>query len=117
VFLPKFDGQLLSREQVWAEIKGKTTIAEASHLPEQVLIDKLNCEMMQNVQPLNWTDPQDSTQVVYDMVTIGGGAAGMVTAAGTAQMGLRAMMIERQHMGGDCLVTGCVPSKAFLKSA
>jgi pyruvate/2-oxoglutarate dehydrogenase complex dihydrolipoamide dehydrogenase (E3) component len=32
-------------------------------------------------------------------------------------MGLRAMMIEKQHMGGDCLVTGCVPSKAFLKSA
>ena len=51
------------------------------------------------------------------MVCIGGGAAGMVTAAGTAFMGGRALMIERTFMGGDCLVTGCVPSKAFLKSA
>ena len=51
------------------------------------------------------------------MVTLGGGAAGMVTAAGTAQMGLKALIIERTQMGGDCLVSGCVPSKAFLKSA
>ena len=51
------------------------------------------------------------------MVCIGGGAAGMVTAAGTAYMGGKALMIERNLIGGDCLVTGCVPSKAFLKSA
>lgn len=41
----------------------------------------------------------------------------MVTAAGTSLMGGKALMIERSFMGGDCLVTGCVPSKAFLKSA
>merc|ERR1711990_149485 len=41
----------------------------------------------------------------------------MVTAAGTVWMGGKALMIERNFMGGDCLVTGCVPSKAFIKSA
>ena len=51
------------------------------------------------------------------MVCIGGGAAGMVTAAGTVVMGGKSLMIERNFMGGDCLVTGCVPSKAFIKSA
>ena len=51
------------------------------------------------------------------MVCIGGGAAGMVCSGGTVYMGGKALMIERNFMGGDCLVTGCVPSKAFIKSA
>ena len=41
----------------------------------------------------------------------------MITAAGAAGLGARACRIERAFMGGDCLVTGCVPSKAFLKAA
>lgn len=48
------------------------------------------------------------------MVVIGGGAAGLVTAAGCAVVGAKACLIERAAMGGDCLVNGCVPSKAFL---
>lgn len=51
------------------------------------------------------------------MIAIGGGAAGMVTAGATAFLGGSAVMIERSFIGGDCLVSGCVPSKAFLKSA
>jgi len=51
------------------------------------------------------------------MIAIGGGAAGMVTTAATAFLGGSTLMIERAFMGGDCLVSGCVPSKAFLKSA
>jgi len=50
------------------------------------------------------------------MVVIGGGAAGLVTAAGCAIVGAKTCLIERNMMGGDCLVTGCVPSKAFLKA-
>jgi len=41
----------------------------------------------------------------------------MVTVGATTFLGGKALMIERAFMGGDCLVTGCVPSKAFLKSA
>jgi len=51
------------------------------------------------------------------MLVIGGGAGGLVTAAGAAGVGAKVGLIERQFLGGDCLNTGCVPSKAFLKCA
>ena len=84
-----------------------------------VLLDPITAGMYDNIRPLEWVDPAVPTENVfrYDMVAIGGGAAGMVTAAATAFMGGSALMIEKAFMGGDCLVTGCVPSKAFLKSA
>lgn len=52
----------------------------------------------------------------YDMVVIGGGAGGLVMTAGCAVVGAKACLIERAAMGGDCLVNGCVPSKAFLQA-
>jgi pyruvate/2-oxoglutarate dehydrogenase complex dihydrolipoamide dehydrogenase (E3) component len=54
---------------------------------------------------------------VYNVVIIGGGTAGLVTAAGTAGLGGRVALIERNLMGGDCLNFGCVPSKALISSA
>src|SRR5262245_3205651 len=53
----------------------------------------------------------------YNVVVIGAGTAGLVTAAGTAGLGGRVALIERHRMGGDCLNTGCVPSKALIASA
>ena len=53
----------------------------------------------------------------YNVVVIGAGTAGLVTAAGTAGLGGRVALIERARMGGDCLNTGCVPSKALISSA
>jgi pyruvate/2-oxoglutarate dehydrogenase complex dihydrolipoamide dehydrogenase (E3) component len=54
---------------------------------------------------------------VYNVVVIGAGTAGLVTAAGTAALGGRVSLIERSLMGGDCLNFGCVPSKALISSA
>src|SRR6187397_894318 len=54
---------------------------------------------------------------VYNVIVIGGGTAGLVTAAGTASLGGRVALIERNKMGGDCLNFGCVPSKALISSA
>jgi len=54
---------------------------------------------------------------VYNVVVIGAGTAGLVTAAGTAGLGGRFSLIERNLMGGDCLNFGCVPSKALISSA
>ena len=54
---------------------------------------------------------------VYNVVVIGAGTAGLVTAAGTAGLGGRVALIERNKMGGDCLNFGCVPSKALISSA
>lgn len=53
----------------------------------------------------------------YDVCVIGAGAAGLSVAAGTAQLGLKTVLIEKGKMGGDCLNTGCVPSKALLHAA
>ncbi len=53
----------------------------------------------------------------FDLIAIGGGTAGLVTAAGAASLGLTAALIEREALGGDCLWTGCVPSKALIASA
>lgn len=54
---------------------------------------------------------------MFDIVAIGGGTAGLVTAAGSAGLGARVALIERDRLGGDCLWTGCVPSKALIRSA
>ena len=56
-------------------------------------------------------------QGTYNVVVIGAGTAGLVTAAGTAGLGGRVALVERHRMGGDCLNTGCVPSKALIASA
>src|ERR1044071_7492346 len=56
-------------------------------------------------------------QGVYNVVVIGAGTAGLVTAAGTAGLGGRVALVEKHRMGGDCLNTGCVPSKPLLAPA
>lgn len=53
----------------------------------------------------------------YDLVAVGGGTAGLVSAAGAAYLGARPAIVERNALGGDCLWTGCVPSKALIASA
>jgi pyruvate/2-oxoglutarate dehydrogenase complex dihydrolipoamide dehydrogenase (E3) component len=53
----------------------------------------------------------------YDLVVIGGGTAGLVCAVGAAGLGARVALLERHRLGGDCLNTGCVPSKALLAAA
>jgi pyruvate/2-oxoglutarate dehydrogenase complex dihydrolipoamide dehydrogenase (E3) component len=53
----------------------------------------------------------------YDMIIIGGGAAGLTVAAGAAQLGAKTALIEKDKLGGDCLYYGCVPSKTLIKTA
>jgi pyruvate/2-oxoglutarate dehydrogenase complex dihydrolipoamide dehydrogenase (E3) component len=54
----------------------------------------------------------------YDMGIIGGGAAGLTVTSGSAQLGAKTLLIEKeQELGGDCLHFGCVPSKTLIKSA
>jgi pyruvate/2-oxoglutarate dehydrogenase complex dihydrolipoamide dehydrogenase (E3) component len=53
----------------------------------------------------------------FDLCIIGGGAAGLVVAAGGASLGAKVALVEKGKMGGDCLHYGCVPSKALLQSA
>src|SRR3546814_6928955 len=52
-----------------------------------------------------------------DLCVIGAGTGGLVVAAGAVQMGASVVLIEKDRMGGDCLNTGCVPSKALIAAA
>ena len=71
--------------------------------------------LLQAVHPPEWVNPTPAS--MYDMVVLGGGTAGLVAAMGAAGLGARVALIERGNLGGDCLNTGCVPSKALLRSA
>ena len=53
----------------------------------------------------------------YDLVVIGGGPGGYVSAIRGAQLGMSAAVVEREHLGGICLNWGCIPTKALLRSS
>ena len=53
----------------------------------------------------------------YDLIVIGGGSAGLVAAGGAGILGAKVALIEKAKLGGDCLYTGCVPSKTLIRSA
>jgi pyruvate/2-oxoglutarate dehydrogenase complex dihydrolipoamide dehydrogenase (E3) component len=77
--------------------------------------DELDRRLIAAVHPPDWVNPQP--RALYDLVVIGAGTAGLVSAAGAAALGGRVALIERDLMGGDCLNGGCVPSKALIRSA
>jgi pyruvate/2-oxoglutarate dehydrogenase complex dihydrolipoamide dehydrogenase (E3) component len=78
-------------------------------------LDPHDRRLVEHVHPPNWRNPEP--RPIYDLVVIGGGTAGLVCAAGAATLGARVALVERGLLGGDCLNTGCVPSKTLLRSA
>jgi len=60
---------------------------------------------------------KSSRSWTHDAIVIGAGAAGLTAAGGCARLGLRVALVERDRMGGECLNTGCVPSKALIAAA
>ncbi len=67
------------------------------------------------VSPDGWTEPTPPDH--YDLVVLGAGTGGLVSAAGSVGLGARVALVERHAMGGDCLNVGCVPSKALIRAA
>ncbi|MBW3623078.1 MAG: FAD-dependent oxidoreductase, partial [Armatimonadetes bacterium] len=53
----------------------------------------------------------------YDVIILGGGSAGIVAGVTLGGLGLRVLLIEKEKLGGECLNTGCVPSKALIHAA
>lgn len=87
-------------------------------MSEQDLVipkDRYNQELVENVHPSGWTNPDPAGK--YNLVVLGAGTAGLVTAAGAAGLGARVALVEKHLMGGDCLNFGCVPSKCLIRSA
>jgi pyruvate/2-oxoglutarate dehydrogenase complex dihydrolipoamide dehydrogenase (E3) component len=77
--------------------------------------DAYNAELIAQVHPPDWRPPSAAPR--YNLVVIGAGTAGLVTAAGAAGLGARVALIERHLLGGDCLNVGCVPSKCVIRSS
>ena len=71
--------------------------------------------LLSHVRPDGWTNPEPHAR--YDLVVVGGGTGGLVSAAIGAALGARVALVERALMGGDCLNYGCVPSKAVLRAS
>jgi pyruvate/2-oxoglutarate dehydrogenase complex dihydrolipoamide dehydrogenase (E3) component len=74
-----------------------------------------NRELTENVHPRGWINPEPGG--CYNLVVIGGGTAGLISAAGAAGLGAKVALIERHLMGGDCLNVGCVPSKGVIRAS
>ena len=77
--------------------------------------DHWDRELLSQVHPADWVNPKPAPD--YDLVVIGAGTGGLVSAAGAAGLGAKVALIERHLMGGDCLNVGCVPSKGLISAA
>lgn len=77
--------------------------------------DEHNLLLESQVHPADYVNPKPADR--YNLVVIGAGTAGLVTAAGAAGMGAKVALVERGLMGGDCLNVGCVPSKSIISAA
>lgn len=71
--------------------------------------------LLDHVHPASWVNPRAAES--YHLVVVGGGTAGLVSAAGAAGLGARVALVERALLGGDCLNYGCVPSKGVIRAA
>jgi pyruvate/2-oxoglutarate dehydrogenase complex dihydrolipoamide dehydrogenase (E3) component len=86
-----------------------------THFPQLQPADEFNLQLAAEVRPSDWKNPTPTGR--YNLVVIGAGTAGLVTAAGAAGLGAKVALIERGLMGGDCLNVGCVPSKGIISAA
>ncbi|HKX50583.1 MAG TPA: FAD-dependent oxidoreductase, partial [Candidatus Binatia bacterium] len=93
---------------------------DASHQPasfEKMMLvdDEHDRRLIENCHPPRWVNPAPAAK--YNLVVIGAGTAGLVSAAGAAGLGAKVALIERNLLGGDCLNVGCVPSKGTIRAA
>ncbi len=87
----------------------------AHERPRMLPDDAHNRTLLQNAHPPDWQNPKPRAR--YHLVVLGSGTAGLTAAGGCAAAGGRAAIIERHLTGGDCLVSGCVPSKGIISAA
>lgn len=77
--------------------------------------DVHNQRLAANVHPDDWQNP--TPEPMYNLVVVGAGTAGLISAVATASLGGKVALVERHLMGGDCLNVGCVPSKSLIRPA
>jgi len=96
--------------------RAKQTVGAPRTIPIEIPPgDAHNRQLVANVHPADWRNPTPSGR--YNLVVIGAGSAGLISAAIAAGLGARVALVERYLMGGDCLNLGCVPSKTLIRAA
>src|SRR5882724_10681136 len=87
-------------------------------MPEMLSVqpyDMHNQLLVSNVHPPDWANPEPAGR--YNLVVVGAGTAGLISAVGAVGLGGRVALVERSFLGGDCLNVGCVPSKALIRAS
>ena len=117
VFVTRLAKGALARKIGGSEfVQNLKTVVSAPPAPVPVTpVDEHNARLVSYVHPPGWQNPSPVPR--YNLVVIGAGTAGLVTAAGAAGLGAKVALIERHLLGGDCLNVGCVPSKAIIRSS
>lgn len=98
-----------------AERRGMPAPATPTSAPLVLPDDEHNRALVSLLHPSGWVNPTPGGR--YNLVVIGAGTAGLVSAAGAAGLGAKVALVEKHLMGGDCLNFGCVPSKALISAA
>ena len=86
-----------------------------SELPALDPMDAHTPTLGETVHPSDWINPEPAGR--YNLVVVGAGSAGLISAALAAGLGARVALIERHYLGGDCLNVGCVPSKGVIRAS
>ena len=73
--------------------------------------------MQSEIQPVEVENQIKFFYMKYDIIIIGSGPGGYVTAIRASQLGFKVAVVEKAELGGICLNWGCIPTKALLKSA
>src|SRR5580704_3974592 len=84
-------------------------------LSSSVLSNDYDRRELLNVHPPDWKNPEPVG--TYNMVVIGAGPAGLMTAFNAAKLGAKVAIVERDLFGGACFNVGCIPSKAIIRTS
>src|SRR2546428_12562372 len=93
------------------EQSGPPTAAYA--VPTLAPADEHNRTLLENVHPPQWQNPEPAPR--YNLVVIGAGTAGLVTAAGAARLGARGALVERHPLRGGRPDVGCAPPQRGVR--
>lgn len=112
-------GQGASGSQSWMDVDADGPVPDPEDQQHAGVwpLDKYNARLLDCVFPRVWHNPRREAGFVYDLVAVGAGAAGLVSAKQSARRGAQSALVEKHLSGGDCLNIGCVPSKAIIRSA
>ncbi len=91
------------------------TAVTGKDAPRLLPDDEHNRLLLRHTHPPDWVNP--TPKPLYDLVVLGAGTAGLTAAGGCAAVGGTVALIERKFTGGDCLISGCVPSKGLISAS